>query len=65
MASVPFFAGGTSLIVQVKVSGVAAPLSSVAVTVTEYEPGWAFLATVPVIIPADEIVRPGGRPVAV
>ena len=56
--------GGTSLTTQENVSVVDAPLSSVPVTTTEYVPGVAFLATVPVIIPADKMVRPAGRPVA-
>ena len=60
----PFLAGGTSATVQLNVSVVAAPLSSVAVTTTLSVPGWAFLATVPVIRPADEIERPAGNPLA-
>ena len=58
LASGPLAAGGTSLTTQLNVSLVAAPLSSVAVTVTASVPGAAFFATVPDITPAAEIVRP-------
>jgi hypothetical protein len=53
---------GTGLISQMNVADPAAPVVSVAVTVTSLAPA---VVGVPVIWPADEIDRPGGSPVAV
>ena len=54
--------GGTSSTLQLNVSAVAAPLSSVAVTVTRALPGVASVAIVPVMRPvAGSMDRPRGR----